>query len=242
MKGLLIKDYALCKKQQKSILMVILMFIMFTIAGVLNTTFIMGYVPFIFCLYVMSSINYDEFDNGFPFLLTLPVTRKTYVREKYIFGISMSVIGSLLAGILGAVLEIRNVGIEGTKIWLPEGAFTMAVVILILGISLGIMIPTQLKFGSEKGRIVLFGITITIIGLCYLIGKYEEKLHVNFSGIIETLDHTEPGMALLLLFVITAAVLIVSYGISVKIMEKKSFNKMFFDPETVFYESINIQY
>lgn len=223
MKGLLIKDYALCMNQKKSFLMLILMFLMFTIVGVLDSTFIISYVPFIFCLYVMSSINYDEFDNGFSFLMTLPVTRKTYVTEKYIFGMCMSVIGSLLAGSLATIQEMIDSGIEGSKIWLPEGAFTMAVVIMILGISLGIMIPIQLKFGSEKGRIVLFGIAIAIIGTGYLIGKYSAELPVDFSGIIEVLDQTSPWKLLLLLFVITVGVLMVSYGTSVKIMERKEF-------------------
>ena len=34
----------------------------------------------------MSSISYDEFDNGNAFLFSLPITRKDYVLEKYIFG------------------------------------------------------------------------------------------------------------------------------------------------------------
>lgn len=33
----------------------------------------------------VGTLSYDETDNGLAFLMTLPVDRKTYVREKYLF-------------------------------------------------------------------------------------------------------------------------------------------------------------
>ena len=43
-----------------------------------------GYVTFIFTLFTVSTISYDEYDNGYPFLFTLPITRRQYVNEKYV--------------------------------------------------------------------------------------------------------------------------------------------------------------
>ena len=39
---------------------------------------------------VMSSVSYDEFNNGLSYLMTLPTTKKDYVREKYLFGFLLS--------------------------------------------------------------------------------------------------------------------------------------------------------
>ena len=41
----------------------------------------------------LSTLAYDERDNGFPFLFSLPVDIKTYVGEKYLFCVMTSLVG-----------------------------------------------------------------------------------------------------------------------------------------------------
>lgn len=89
MKGLLIKDYKLMKNQAKYYLVIVL------IAGIvpmLNfsgkedfSMFVCAYLTFLFAYFTLSTINYDEFDNGLEYLMTLPASRKIYVQEKYLF-------------------------------------------------------------------------------------------------------------------------------------------------------------
>ena len=50
-------------------------------------TFAIGFLTFVMSLFSVSSISYDEFDNGNAFLFSLPITRTTYVVEKYCFGL-----------------------------------------------------------------------------------------------------------------------------------------------------------
>ena len=41
-------------------------------------------------IFAITTISYDEFDNGLAFLMTLPVTRKQYVAEKYLLGAGLT--------------------------------------------------------------------------------------------------------------------------------------------------------
>ena len=68
MKGLLIKDFKLMKNQ-KNFLFVI--FIGATASMLLSgfSSFLMGYFPFICSFFVLSTISYDEFDNGNAFYI-----------------------------------------------------------------------------------------------------------------------------------------------------------------------------
>ena len=89
MKGLFIKDLILFKNQAK-------FYIMFTIICTLmlfanfNPAYIIGYMTLMCMMFTFTTISYDEFENGFSFLFTLPYSRRDYVREKYGFGILVS--------------------------------------------------------------------------------------------------------------------------------------------------------
>ena len=108
MKGLLIKDLKLMKNQ-KNFFLVILVVIAFLAAGSDDLSFPMGFTAFIGTLFTLSSISYDEFDNGNAFLFSLPITRKQYVLEKYGFGLLLG-IGSLLTAVclLSAVRLVKG--------------------------------------------------------------------------------------------------------------------------------------
>ena len=104
MKGLLIKDLKLMKNNGKNLLLVFL--IIGTMMGIMTKELYaaVGYVTFIFTLFTVSTISYDEYDNGYPFLFTLPITRRQYVNEKYVFVLIMTAI-SFLVGIISVVVQ-----------------------------------------------------------------------------------------------------------------------------------------
>lgn len=84
MKGLFIKDLRLIKNQRNFLITLALMFLVLIVTGV-DASFFMGYVPFLLLIVTMSTITYDEQDNSMGFLMALPVSRQTYVLEKYLF-------------------------------------------------------------------------------------------------------------------------------------------------------------
>ena len=96
-KGLLLKDWGLLKSQGKGIIYVMIGGAALMV-GALNNSVIdreesaacFGiYITVTMAIYVANMLAYDEMDHGFQYLFSLPVTKKDYVREKYIFSISL---------------------------------------------------------------------------------------------------------------------------------------------------------
>ena len=109
MKGLLIKDFKLLKGQ-KNFFMAIMAISIIMIITSPGTSFPIGFLGFVGSLFSLRSISYDEFDNGNAFLFSLPITRKDYVLEKYIFGL----ISGMTSLLLGTVISLVAIGITKT--------------------------------------------------------------------------------------------------------------------------------
>ena len=76
MKGLLIKDIKLLKNQLRFYAALVAIGLMMMIFQD-NIMFAISYISVMFGMFTLSSISYDEMDNGTAFLMTLPVTRKS---------------------------------------------------------------------------------------------------------------------------------------------------------------------
>ncbi|MCQ2540475.1 MAG: ABC-2 transporter permease, partial [Acetatifactor sp.] len=76
MRGLLEKDLRLLLKRKNYLLLMLVIFVGFSF--MMEPSFVVGYVPVLSVLFTISTISDDEFDNGYPFLMTLPVSRKEY--------------------------------------------------------------------------------------------------------------------------------------------------------------------
>lgn len=104
MKGLLIKDYKLLMLQKKTFLLMLLIAICMNFAMQDNPGFIIGYLTFFAALMANTTLSYDEYGNGVLFLLTLPVTGKTYVRSKYVGNLLLLLTFWFASAVLEAVL------------------------------------------------------------------------------------------------------------------------------------------
>ena len=87
---------------------------------------------------------------------------------------------------------------------------------------LSLMIPIQLKFGSEKGRMVLFAIFFGIIGLVYLVNKV---LTVDFTqtAFYQTITQLPMGILMAMALVLFVIFVFISAKISLGVMKKKEF-------------------
>ena len=222
MKGLLIKDFRLLKNQKNFFILVFVMAVFLTITGGDESspaTFVLPYVGFVCSFFVLSTISYDEYDNGNAFLFTLPFDRKIYALEKYIFGIVTGGAGLLL--ILAFIL-IYTDGMAGAE-QTGETLFTAGVSAALLFFFLAVMIPFQLKFGPEKGRIAMFivllGTMALVFGIVKLAGLDDSALweaarvmgRMGLSGVAAVC------------IAAAAAVMVISMFISTRILEKKEF-------------------
>ncbi len=216
MKGLLIKDFKLIAAQKKFFLTILFIAIIMY-ASIQQESVLMGYLIVMFTLLAATTVSYDEFDNGYAFLFTLPVSRKMYVLEKYLFGLLTGGIGCVFSCVIVAAEKL----LTGKSFPVGENLFVAGSLILVSLCMLAVKIPIQLKFGSEKGRIANLGVMVVfffaVVGMVRFVTAFhlEEKLE---NGILSASN------AILIVFAVLYLVFFaISCLISIKIMEKKEF-------------------
>ena len=176
------------------------------------------FLLFVAALFTLSSIRYDGFDNGNAFLFSLPITRKNYVIEKYGFGMIMENIfwafGTLIV-ILQEVIAMKYVSID-----IIMAAF---IILPIMFSVLAIMLPFQLKFGGEKGRIAIICTLVIVFLIDILITKVSNAFHINLSILFHQIATLNRAVLILAIIGFTILMLFISYRVSLSIMKKKEF-------------------
>lgn len=216
MKGLLIKDIMLMK-EQKNFFLLFIAVSLGTLIFSEDVSFTLGFFPFVISLFTLSTISIDEFDNGCAFLFTLPVTRRDYVREKYGLGLMLG-----LGALVFSVLLCLGACLRGSAAMLDVFSSALALLPALL-IILAVMIPFQLKFGGEKGRIALIGALALLALLVVALVKLAALLGFDLGTILPSLPSLGVWSLFALLLAVSVAALLLSMKISVSIMEKKEF-------------------
>ena len=214
MKALLVKDIRLMKGQKNFLVLLFIMIAFVFISG-MDASFFMGYLPFLLMIAAMSTITYDEFDNGMAFLMVLPISRKLYVQEKYLFGGVLGFTGLASAFVLFLISEIN----KGSSMTFTQYVLLFLCFLAFVILFLCLMIPIQLKFGSEKGRIVLFIIFFGIIGMVYLVSKITDKIPAQVIEVFRGIQKLPFGILAALAVGIYILALFISLKISLGIME-----------------------
>lgn len=160
----------------------------------------------------MSTMSYDDFDNGMEFILTLPTSKKIYAIEKYVLAVITLVVMSIVgAGLLFAL------GLEFNAAILDIAPMAVIAIVLV-----SINLPLTLKFGSEKTKMLTL---ILFMGLGSLVGtlgtsNLNEILNSDLVKKIMSLGKLQLGIGIGLMAII---ILFVSYCISIKISENKEY-------------------
>jgi len=219
MKGLLVKDFKLLKQQKNSLLYFLIIAFGLTLSTD-NVSFIIGFFTFIFSLFSLGSISYDEFDNGNVFLFSLPFTRIDYVIEKYCFSLILGCTSWIFSTVLVIIIGLfkSNYGLSIGDI------MTVAFMIIpFMLFTISIMFPFQLKFGGEKGRIVLICTFGFIFLLGIIIGKMAELFNIDISSFFNNLQSFSIKMLIFIAFIAAVVIFLVSIKISILIVKKKEF-------------------
>ncbi len=217
MKGLLIKDMKLMKNMKNSLLMILIIAVGMSYY-MKDLSFIIVYLALLGATFTSSTLSYDEFDKGYTFLFSLPVTKKEYVIEKYGLGLIMSGGGWLLGTVLATVAGlIRNNGFAMDNIMV---GITLLPIPMIL---LSILLPFHLKFGGEKGRIVMISVVGVLIVVGVIGGKLVEGMHLNIDALLENLSALSMGPMAAGGIGISLILLILSCRISISIVNKWEF-------------------
>jgi hypothetical protein len=217
MRGLITKDFLLIfKRKQTLIIFAVLALVM---GFAMDGTFIIGYITMLTAIVSISTISYDEFENGFSYLMTLPVSRKTYVLEKYLFCSLMGLAGWCVAMVIYMIANL----VKQIPVNLPDELPMLFAILPVMLLFTSAIIPLQLKFGVEKSRIAIFAIYGGMALVVFLASKLLSKSSIDVSAFVAGLSTLSPALVLILLLTLWLAVTAVSYLISVRIMEKKEF-------------------
>ena len=218
MKGLLIKDMKLMLGQKRFFLIVMGMGIMLMFSGDEPATS-MGYVTMLITIFSLNTISYDEHENGMSFLMTLPITRKTYVQEKYAFAVALATVASALSVILVYVISmIRHIDVVLKEVLIIGGVLS-GVSILIFAITL----PLMVKFGSDKGRIALFAVFAVIGVLIALLAKLVEKPGSPLMNVVVKFSELSAGTIVFIAVFAMILTVLASYFVTVKIISRKEY-------------------
>ena len=166
MKGLLIKDIRLLlsMKQHLLIFLAVCALIAFTTDG----SFIIGYTAGLLGIMGLSTLGFDEHDNGFPFLFSLPVDVKTYVNEKYLFCILLDLFGAAV----GTVLFVLACLTKGKTDAISDGIVYLALYLPMTLLLILSILPGQMVFGREKSRII----TMLVYGVLFVLSAVIVKI------------------------------------------------------------------
>lgn len=219
MKGLLIKDFLLTTKVQGKVFGALVLFAIFMTFTTDNQFFIVSYLTFICSIFSINAIAYDEFGNGYSFLFTLPVDVRNYVTSKYIFSAIMTIASVVVSfSIASVVCVVKGKAGEIVEYGIP----TLGIVAFVF-VYLAILIPLELKFGSEKSRMLIFGVIggsmAIIFAVVKIIGQNQELANkcmrvINGLGIAQTSE---------IVLGISIVSMALSYLLSLKIMRNKEF-------------------
>ncbi|MCI8636815.1 MAG: ABC-2 transporter permease [Clostridia bacterium] len=212
MLGLIKKDFLLIKSNSnlKTIIIMFIIYIMMAFQGMFEVTFI---VPLIGIIMFITTFSYDDYNNWNSYAVTLPNGRKNVVKAKYI----ASIILIIMLGILSLVISMGIDYVKTNSINLAESTSALIETILSTIIIISFLYPIVFKFGATNGRIILFIVVFTVVGIVTLITKF-----VDMSIVINTINELDkyPYIAIPIICVI---LLSISYLISNKIYQSKEF-------------------
>lgn len=221
MKGLLTKDFRIILVQKK--LLILYFFVSVMLSYAMDSGFIVSYFPMIGLMLIISTISYDNHDNGMGFLMTMPVRPGDYAVAKYIF----AVIGLFLTWAFAVVLQFISFFIQKTPFNGSEVFMDDFMILPVFFLIISIMIPVEFKFSSEKSKIVLFvlcGIVILImIAGKGALGYIGSRFGIDFEAMAAGLDTISPITVIFALYAVCVVVVSISMICSIRIMQNKEF-------------------
>lgn len=217
MRGLWKKDLALIGMNRSMLAAVVLVMGLMIFAQ--NYQFVMFYAALMGGFQMLETITYDTANNGMEYLLTLPVTRKQYAAEKYLFGYGFGL--ALL--FFGTVVAIVSALVTGNPFDPAEMAFTLECALLLLGFLLAAFLPIQFKYGSDNGRVIMCSVFVVAFLCVFAVGKAAESFGIDLEALLIQLQSLGVPVIFAGLAVLLAAASFISWKVSCGILEKKEY-------------------
>lgn len=217
MKALFIQDIRYMLTQKSFLFLIVFIGIVLSLTQNDNYTFVIGYLGFMGMITGMMSVTMDDQSHGLAFLFSLPIDRRTYVREKYIFIVLMGVSFSIFATALCLLFRM----FAEYKAPLDEILATSLGTLFVMLLFVCFMLPLQLKFGAERARLASFiaiGFFFVAVLLAGLVINFADALPF-IQAFLSLSPVALTGIAVAFLIVC----LRISYGVSLRIILRREF-------------------
>lgn len=211
MTGLLVKDIRLFLKRKSALVVFVAVAAFLALSE--NSSFVVGYSTMLAAIMALSTVSYDDLDNGMTFIMTLPITKRDYATEKYIFTLSLALIGWLFSVVLSL-----GIGFVKKSAGVPMGEALAILPSIIL--VMAIMLPIQIKFGAERSRVILIIIIGFVVATAYVVSGFVSASFVNLEEKILPFFAAKLGVILLAVALIGIAI---SYASTIHILKQKSY-------------------
>jgi len=202
MKGLILKDLYTIKQQTKIYAFMILLFGAFALISN-SPAYFWSIACMITVMLPVTALSYDERAKWDKYALSMPVSRKDIIRSKYGLGGITTFAGCILVFIFSVILfkDLTEAAIAAFIFWLAS-VFLLSV-----------LMPVLIKYGVEKGRIIMLGIFFTPVIL--IMAANALRIPMPDMATIEWLKYFVPVLVL--------ASVVFSYFLSYKLYQKKDF-------------------
>lgn len=209
MTALILKDIATLKK---TLLLTITICVALAIYGIYEKAIFM--IPLICAMIPLIltaiSFGYDTKSNFEQYAFSMPIKKSSYVLSKLFFAFAFGLIGSICIFILLTIQSIMTI----------EYIVFISIITLIASILMSaIQLPFILKYGAEKGRLIM---VITYFAIFALSTFLKEK-----SDLITKLAELFNKSSMSMIFIGTVLIGLIIIGLAIKssiiIMEKKEY-------------------
>lgn len=211
MAGLLIKDFYLIMANKKMYAVFALIAICFASIGKgESAAMAVTYFTMILGMSVLSTITYDEYDHSIVHLMTLPIQRKDYAIEKCVF----SFLSLLISWIIGVLMITVTLSIKGTAIEWNSWILSNMAILFIMTLLVAIMIPIQIKFGGENGKMVVIGVILVTFMMAFGISQLLIYLKIDLGAILNHVESIVDQMQLLPILIIGLVAMVAVFALS----------------------------
>lgn len=209
MTALILKDIATLKK---TLLLTITIYVALAIYGIYENAIFM--IPLICAMIPLIltaiSFGYDTKSNFEQYAFSMPIKKSSYVLSKLFFAFAFGLIGSICIFILLTIQNIMTI----------EYIVFISIITLIASILMSaIQLPFILKYGAEKGRLIMVITYFVIFALSTFLKEKSDLI----TKLAELFNKSSMSMICIGIVLIGLIMIGLSVKSSIIIMEKKEY-------------------
>lgn len=209
MTALILKDIATLKK---TLLLTVVISIALAVYGIYENVLFMVPLMCIMIPLILTAIafGYDNKSNFEQFAFSMPIKKSNYVLSKLFFAFTFGLVGSIFIFVL---LMTKN------QMALENIVFISLITLVASILMSAIQLPFILKYGAEKGRLIMVITYFLIFAVSTLLKEKSDFL----AKLLEIFS--KHSMPIICLGIIVASILIIGIAVklSIVIMEKKEY-------------------